>query len=403
MSDAASQPHQLQPQPQPQPSVPGAGVQLSTAFDSGNARLLAPIPAPDADGRVVVRLAIVPDHDSRHYQWFHLRLSGVRGMNLELRFENAATASYPQGWVGYRAVASVDRQTWTRVDTSVQDGQLVIHHRPATDAMSYAYFAPYSVERHLDLIGASLATGSVRHDVLGLSLDGRQLDHLTLGQGPRVLWMIGRQHPGESMASWWMEGFLHRLLDTDDALARLLLDRATLHIVPMMNPDGATRGHLRTNACGANLNREWHQPTVTRSPEVKCVRDAMDTTGVDLCLDVHGDEGLPYNFLSGAEGTPGWSPRLAALQDHLAAAYQRANPDLQRTHGYSVDAAGEGNMSMCTNQISQRFDCLSLTLEMPFKDNANAPDPICGWSPVRSQRLGASAVDALAAVVSELR
>lgn len=38
--------------------------------------------------------------------------------------------------------------------------------------------------------------------------------------------------------------------------------------VPNMNPDGTWRGHLRTNAVGANLNREWEKPTLERSPEV---------------------------------------------------------------------------------------------------------------------------------------
>ena len=38
--------------------------------------------------------------------------------------------------------------------------------------------------------------------------------------------------------------------------------------VPNMNPDGSYRGHLRTNASGANLNREWKNPTLERSPEV---------------------------------------------------------------------------------------------------------------------------------------
>lgn len=35
-----------------------------------------------------------------------------------------------------------------------------------------------------------------------------------------------------------------------------------------MNPDGSYRGHLRTNASGANLNREWKEPTLEKSPEV---------------------------------------------------------------------------------------------------------------------------------------
>ena len=49
--------------------------------------------------------------------------------------------------------------------------------------------------------------------------------------------------------------------------------------VPNMNPDGTWRGHLRTNASGANLNREWDQPTKERSPEVYYTRQAMDEIG----------------------------------------------------------------------------------------------------------------------------
>eukprot|EP00966_Prymnesium_polylepis_P070886 1646857-Prymnesium_polylepis.1 len=77
-----------------------------------------------------------------------------------------------------------------------------------------------------------------------------------------------------------------------------------------MNPDGSTRGHLRTNACGANLNREWattgeyEAPTLARSPEVHHALRAMDATGVDVFADVHGDEALPFTFVSGAEGCP---------------------------------------------------------------------------------------------------
>jgi hypothetical protein len=44
-----------------------------------------------------------------------------------------------------------------------------------------------------------------------------------------------------------------------------------------------------------------------------------------------------------------------------------------------------------------------MTLEMPFKDNANAPDPRYGWSPDRCRRLGAAGLDALWAVVADLR
>jgi murein tripeptide amidase MpaA len=42
-----------------------------------------------------------------------------------------------------------------------------------------------------------------------------------------------------------------------DGLVPELMKKCTFFIVPNMCPDGAFRGHLRTNALGTNLNREW--------------------------------------------------------------------------------------------------------------------------------------------------
>lgn len=69
-------------------------------------------------------------------------------------------------------------------------------------------------------------------------------------------------------ASALCTGLLDRLLDSHSALARQALHKAVFYIVPNMNPDGSWRGHLRTNAVGANLNREWAKPSLETSPEV---------------------------------------------------------------------------------------------------------------------------------------
>jgi hypothetical protein len=53
--------------------------------------------------------------------------------------------------------------------------------------------------------------------------------------------------------------------------------------------------------------------------------------------------------------------------------------------------------------IAERFDCLSLGLEMPFKDNANHPEPDVGWSPARCRRFGRSVLEAALACVDNLR
>jgi murein tripeptide amidase MpaA len=170
-----------------------------------------------------------------------------------------------------------------------------------------------------------------------------------------------------------------------------------------MNPDGSKRGHLRTNACGSNLNREWQTPSMEKSPEVFLVRQKMESVGLDFCLDVHGDEALPYNFIAGAEGVHVWSDRHAKLQETYKSRLVSANPDFQTKHGYEINAPRSANMTICTNYIAQAFDCLSMTLEMPFKDNADAPNEKLGWSPERSRKLGKSNLDALAAVIDDLR
>src|SRR5690606_30972055 len=111
-------------------------------------------------------------------------------------------------------------------------------------------------------------------EALGVSVEGRDLTLLTItsptAQTPlaarKKIWMIARQHPGESMAEWAAEGFVERLLDRADSLSQALLERCIFYVVPRMNPDGAVHGNLRTNANGADLNREWETPTLARSP-----------------------------------------------------------------------------------------------------------------------------------------
>ena len=381
-------------------------MNIDADFDGGNIEVIS------ASDRGDIRLSIVPDPEpispgdsDRFLQWFHFRVTGAADRPLVFRIVNAGKAAFPEGWADYRCVVSNDGTSWLRTDTTwdPEAGELVIRHTPTGATAWYAYFAPYPLARHEQLLRRSAANPAVTRHILGSTVDGRPLEMLRYGTGPLNLWLLARQHPGESMAAWWMEGFLQRLLDQDDRVCWALASLATFHVVPNMNPDGSTRGHLRVNAAGANLNREWGNPRADVSPEVYLVRAEMDRTGVDFCLDVHGDEGLPYNFISGAEGIPSWTDRLATLQAKFLEYLTLADPQFQTTHGYPIDAPGEGNMDMCTHQVAERFDCLSMTLEMPFKDNADDPDPKEGWSPLRSMILGGACIDALAAVIGDLR
>ena len=359
-------------------------IGINAAFDSGNIEVLS------IDGPVAT-LRISKDHQSDFYQWFHFRVTGAAGRELVLRIGDLNASAYPAGWTDYDACVSEDREYWGRApssfDKSEDGGTLTIRYTPASDIAWFAYFAPYSMERHHDLVAEAAASEGVAYRCLGLTLDGQPIDCLEMGEGERQVWLYARQHPGESMAEWWMEGALEVLTDPADPVARVLRDKCRLHVIPNCNPDGSRRGHLRTNAAGINLNREWHEPSAEKSPEVLAIRKAMDASGVDFAMDVHGDEAIAANFLAGFEGIPSWSEELQGGFDRFRQILARRSPDFQTAKGYPVAANGKANLSMSTNQLAERYGACSMTLEMPFKDNADLPDPEQGWSPERSKLL----------------
>jgi hypothetical protein len=60
-------------------------------------------------------------------------------------------------------------------------------------------------------------------------------------------------------------------------------------------------------------------------------------------------------------------------------------------------------MNKATTQVSNRFNCLGLTLELPYKDCATNPDPERGFSIARCKKMGSTLVDALLDVHPYLR
>jgi murein tripeptide amidase MpaA len=375
-------------------------IQINSAFDSGN------IIVSNIEGDTA-NLQIRKDKDSDFYQWFYFRVSGAKGRTVTLNITNCGGSAYPGGWEGYKARYSTDRSDWRQeADTSYADGTLTIRHHCTADSVWFAYFAPYSMEQHHDLIARIASRPGVSLIELGQSIEGQPVDLLRMGTGPKQVWLYARQHPGESMAEHWMEGALDMLTapadDYDARVAAGLLKKCTLHIVPNMNPDGSCRGHLRTNVMGVNLNREWANPTAEKSPEVLCVRDEMDRTGVHWSIDVHGDEAIPANFIAGFEGIPNWTEDQGARFYAFRSGLTAHTHDFQDKLGYPASQPGKANLTMSTNQLANRFSamgCVSMTLEMPFKDHDMHPVPSHGWNPTRCQALARSCLTVLEAMV----
>ncbi|WP_318411979.1 M14 family metallopeptidase [Photobacterium leiognathi] len=377
-------------------------MKIFSNFESGSINIVK------ADSKDDIQLTIPNDNNSELHQWFHFRLESESQQTHNFKILDLANSAYPEGWKGYDVVASYDREEWFRIPSEFDGDTLSFSVIPENGSMYFAYFAPYSYDRHQDLLHLAQSHYNCRLETLGHTLDNRDMSLLVIGDEAsdtekKKVWVIARQHPGETMAEWFVEGLVQRLLDETDTVGRALLEKAVFYVVPNMNPDGSARGHLRLNAIGVNLNREWQTPSLENSPEVYYVREKMFETGVDLFLDIHGDEAIPYNFVAGSEGIPSYGARLENLENMFKQALLTITPEFQVEHGYDKDKPGEANLTVGSNWVAEQFNCLSYTIEMPFKDHNNQPDSLYGWSPERSVAFGSDTLAAALVVMDHLR
>ena len=376
-------------------------LKISADFDSGNIEVL------DASNPSNVRLAIRPDTQSPHLQWFHFKAEHLHvGQSHAFSLTNASQSSYNRAWSGYQAVASYDHEHWFRVPTTFDGAALNFSLVPTESQVYFAYFEPYSRARHDWLIEQAINKAGTELIAIGKSVEGRDIQLLRKGDGAvgkRKVWIIAQQHPGEHMAEWFMEGLIERLQEKDDPVMAQLLAAADLYLVPHMNPDGSFHGHLRTNAKGKDLNRAWQDSSRELSPEVFFVQQQMEKYGVDLFLDIHGDEEIPYVFAAACEGNPGYTPQQQQLEEHFRRRLSEITQDFQTRYGYPRSRPGQANMNLACNSVGERYKCLALTLEMPFKDNDDAPDLVTGWSGKRSKHLAKDVLTTVSEMVSVLR
>jgi murein tripeptide amidase MpaA len=94
--------------------------------------------------------------------------------------------------------------------------------------------------------------------------------------------------------------------------------------------------------------------------------------------------------VAGSEMLSDFTPERLDEQNAFIGRYMAASPDFQNVYGYAASKYNEELLTLASKYIGHTFKCLSLTLEMPFKDNANLPDPHTGWNGARSAALGAA-------------
>ena len=116
----------------------------------------------------------------------------------------------------------------------------------------------------------------LRVEEVGTSLLGRSIRMLTLGRGVKKILLWSQMHGDEPSATPALLDIAHYLLEHgDQPAARSILDRFTLLMIPMLNPDGAEI-YERRNAQGIDINRDALNLATPEGRILKRIRDAHE-------------------------------------------------------------------------------------------------------------------------------
>ena len=107
----------------------------------------------------------------------------------------------------------------------------------------------------------------------GESVEGRSINHLRVGRGPFRVLLWSQMHGDESTAtSALFDLFEYIRSHRNDEAVRGILTNLTLHVVPMVNPDGAER-FQRRNAQSIDVNRDALSLQTPEGQVLKAIRD----------------------------------------------------------------------------------------------------------------------------------
>lgn len=251
------------------------GASLHFDFEGASASACAVTGARD------FALLVTPEHappiNPSPWYAFRYKAAGDAPVTVTLRYAGARHRYAPK----QRGVDGIWRD-W-QVEAAA-DGEGATIRLPAGEGVIAAQEIITPGDARADLSRWSAATGA-RVLTLGHSHDGRPIEAIRLGRAdaPRLVILLGRQHPPEVTGAIAMRAFV-------DALAGRAADLGDLQflVVPMLNPDGTARGHWRANRGGVDLNRDWGTFTQPETRSVKAWLDALPA-GVRpvLMVDFH--------------------------------------------------------------------------------------------------------------------
>jgi hypothetical protein len=120
--------------------------------------------------------------------------------------------------------------------------------------------------------------------VVGKSVEGRELNLISIGKGKKKIFLWSQMHGDEPTATAALFDIFNFISDTSNkAFCKELFERVTLYFLPMVNPDGAER-FKRRNFYDIDLNRDASR---LQCPEAVILKSIFDSLKADFGFNLH--------------------------------------------------------------------------------------------------------------------
>ncbi|XP_064073469.1 cytosolic carboxypeptidase 1-like isoform X4 [Vanessa tameamea] len=327
-------------------------LSFESRFESGNLRKAIQV------GPREYELILMPDVNStKRHQWFYFEVRNMQqGRPYTFNIVNCEKSD-SQFNFGMKPVmysvkeAVLGRPGWVRAGSDICYYRNSYHYTnqknnkcyltvtfniefPHTNDVCYlAYHFPFTYSMMMTRIwqwSTQLPPGSyLRTEPLCYSLNNNEVPLLTISaedtpSNPlvdrEIIFLTARVHPGESNASWVMDGTLGFLLAASPSAAALRA-KYIFKIVPMLNVEGVINGCHRCGLTNEDLNRRWCKPSPVLHPSIYHTKGLIEylirvwkKPPLVYC-DYHGHSRKKNVFFYGCAGAESWCSNDRLVQD----------------------------------------------------------------------------------------
>ena len=276
-------------------------------------------------------------------------IHSILGDVVTFWFKNVSNSTNMYQW-GLKPVYKIESKTkWDVIPTAVnfekiteENFNLTFDHEFDYDSSNKTYFAfsyPFGYEdvwNQLDELEAKFNSSDdiyFYRELLTYSLEKRRVELITITDHTNMMkdeepfidhlfpesktkgtsrpmifnkptiFFSARVHPGEVAASFVLNGILNVIADPDNLFGKILRKNFVFKIIPLLNPDGVSRGYYRLDTKGNNLNRFYGEPEFDVHPTIYATKQILvqqhDLGKLCIYIDLHAHAARKGCFMFG--------------------------------------------------------------------------------------------------------